>query len=268
MSVLRLLASDSYITVNRVIAERFGLEAAVLLGELASEATYYEQGDLLTEDGWFYSTVENVQARTTLTKYQQGKALKTLNEAGIVDVARRGLPARRYIRINEQQVVELFDNKKSKNSPTVGEKTSQQEVKKLNGNNKEIKDKEVKINKKESKSARSFDAIIEEYTQSDTTRELLGEWLQNRKAKRAAMTDNAIRRNLQVLDKCARDSGMSVDDYLAEVIRRGWQAFYPISSYGRSQQPRAQQPTLTEQEQQIKDKNKRENIAALEEFTF
>ena len=102
------------------------------------------------------------------------------------------------------------------------------------------------VTTKESKKVRkrhSFDAIIDAYTTSPTTKELLGEWLQNRKAKRAAMTDNAIKRNIDKLDTYATQSNMSVDDYLAEVIRRGWQAFYPIKSY--QQQARQQYQPVT-----------------------
>lgn len=66
-------------------------------------------------------------------------------------------------------------------------------------------------------------------------------WLQNRKAKRAAMTDNAIRLNLRKLDDYAKQSGMTVDAYLQEVIRRGWSAFFTIKDY--SQSPRAPQQT-------------------------
>ena len=99
---------------------------------------------------------------------------------------------------------------------------------------------EDKIANKEERKRHSFDAIINAYTDNPSTRELLGEWLQNRKAKRAAMTDNAIKRNIDKLDQYARESRMSVDDYLAEVVRRGWTAFYPIKSYQGGGQ-RAQQ---------------------------
>lgn len=84
---------------------------------------------------------------------------------------------------------------------------------------------------KEERKRHSFDAIIDAYTDNPSTRELLGEWLQNRKAKRAAMTDNAIKRNIDKLDQFAAESHMSVDDYLTEVIRRGWQAFFVIKNY-------------------------------------
>lgn len=117
------------------------------------------------------------------------------------------------------------------------------------------KESSTKDQKKESKK-RSFDEIIEAYTTSPSTRELLGEWLQNRKAKRAAMTDNAIRRNIAKLDEYARQSGMTVDDYLAEVVRRGWSAFFAINSYGSSKSPRApQRKPMTDEERRIKEEN-------------
>lgn len=138
-------------------------------------------------------------------------------------------------------------------------KKCEADTKKVLPNNKE-NNKDTNKDKKERKSARSFDAIIEAYTADETTRELLGMWLQNRKAKRAAMTDNAIRLNLKKLEQFAQQSGMTVNDYLAEVVRRGWQAFYPINGY---QQQRRSQPAptqqqahpLTDEEQRIKEEN-------------
>ena len=45
------------------------------------------------------------------------------------------------------------------------------------------------------------------------------------------MTDYSIKLNLNKLDKLAKQSNLSVNNYLKEVIARGWQAFYPIKSY-------------------------------------
>lgn len=89
--------------------------------------------------------------------------------------------------------------------------------------------------KKERKS--SFDDLIAAYAGNDEElRELLGEWLKVRKAKRAAMTDKAIELNLRKLNKLAYDSGMGVHEYLREVICRGWQAFYVINNYSKPAQ--------------------------------
>lgn len=114
------------------------------------------------------------------------------------------------------------------------------DTKNNNTKNNSISKNNIVGDKKESAKAErhskgSFDKMIEEYTDSETTRDLLREWLKVRKAKRAAMTDRAIKMNLDKLDDFAKQSRMSVDDYLSEVIRKGWQAFYAIKTYGCSQ---------------------------------
>lgn len=108
---------------------------------------------------------------------------------------------------------------------------------------------------KKTRKTNSFDAIIDNYTNDPQTKDLLGAWLQNRKAKRAAMTDRAIQGCINNLDERARESHMSVNDYLDEVICRGWSAFFVIENYrnnGYRQKPRqqSQQPhwDLTEEE--------------------
>lgn len=92
-------------------------------------------------------------------------------------------------------------------------------------------------NKKESKKENSFDEIINDYTNDEKTKMLLGEWLKVRKAKRAAMTNYAISLNIKKLDNLASQSNMSVNQYLEEVIARGWQAFFVINNYKSNNQP-------------------------------
>lgn len=93
-------------------------------------------------------------------------------------------------------------------------------------------------NKKESKKeSGSFDSILREYTEDEETLSLLGEWLKVRKAKRAAMTDYAVRLNIDKLNTMAQESHMGVKEYLKEVICRGWQAFYPIQPFEKKGKP-------------------------------
>lgn len=105
---------------------------------------------------------------------------------------------------------------------------------------------EPKPQPKKTRKSKSFDDIIDAYTSDPTTKELLSEWLQNRKAKRAAMTDSAIQSNIDVLDRLAQESRMNVNDYLSEVIRRGWGSFFAINNYQRTgtqqQKPQQQNP--------------------------
>lgn len=116
---------------------------------------------------------------------------------------------------------------------------------------------ETKPQPKKTRKTKSFDDIIDSYTSDTTTKELLGQWLQNRKAKRAAMTDGAIRGNIAKLDEFAQESRMNVNDYLGEVVRRGWTSFYPINNYQRSgyqqQKPQQSQWARTPEEQRQHD---------------
>lgn len=111
-------------------------------------------------------------------------------------------------------------------------KNCKADIKNLKDNNTDNNINNNKERKKEiSKSQNSFDEIFKSYTQNEETLRLLGEWLKVRKAKRAAMTDYSIRLNLNKLETLAKQSNLSVNNYLKEVIARGWQAFYPIKNF-------------------------------------
>lgn len=110
----------------------------------------------------------------------------------------------------------------------------------------QISEPEPSPQPKKTRKAKSFDDIIDSYTSDPETKDLLGAWLQNRKAKRSAMTDRAIRDNIQKIDQFAQESRMSVNEYLSEVVRRGWGSFFAINNYKRpgtqQQKPQQQNP--------------------------
>lgn len=134
MGLVSMIASNNYIVVNKQLARVFGLEEAVILGELASEMEYWQQrGEL--KDGYFYSTIENVKDSTTLSDKRQRSALNTLKSAGIVDVKLAGLPATRYIRINEEQLARILLNNSSENGVTSFAETAELETPKRQTNN-------------------------------------------------------------------------------------------------------------------------------------
>lgn len=159
MGILQLLASRNFITVNKTLIQTLGIEEAIMLGELASEYDYWENNDKL-EEGWFFSTVENVEENTTLTKYKQKKALDNLQKIGVLEVQRKGIPAKRYIKINEKKVFEILSNKKSKNLTSgsqeillleVNEFDRNNNIENKNINNKNISKKEIYKERNEGK---------------------------------------------------------------------------------------------------------------------
>lgn len=122
---------------------------------------------------------------------------------------------------------------------------------------------EPKTQPKKARKTNSFDAIIDAYTSDPKTKELLGAWLQNRKAKRAAMTDRAIQGNIDKLNRRAQESHMSVNDYLDEIVCRGWASFFTIDNYKRtgSQKPQqqSQQPSRTPTEEERRQQEEEDN---------
>lgn len=101
-SILKLLASDGFITVNVHIIKAIGLHEAVILGQLAS-AQNYHKGD------WFYQTYEQIQDRTGIGKKPASIAIKNLMSLGILYDKKIGIPCRRYFKINETAIISVLE---------------------------------------------------------------------------------------------------------------------------------------------------------------
>jgi len=143
INIVSLLASDNFLVINRDLLKRYGLNVALMLCELASEYNYYSKEGKLEEDGLFFSTIENISDKTGLSRYQQAEALKTLDEMGIVKTIVKGIPAKRYFKLD----IELLASKIANISPTSLQKTDKLDVKKLATNNNNKKKKKKNNNK-------------------------------------------------------------------------------------------------------------------------
>lgn len=156
MNIIKLFCSDAFIAVNKEMAKEIGLEAAAVFGELLSKYDHWEKEDKLN-DGFFYCTIENLADSVFLSAYGQREAIKKLQERNLIEVKKVGMPAKRYIKINVDELINMINDKSLKNLTTSGENISQQVVKnfdinknKENNNNKEeqdIKEKEIKSKK-------------------------------------------------------------------------------------------------------------------------
>ena len=112
-----LLSSTAFLVLNKQLAKQIGLKAAVLLADLISKEEYFIAKGMT--DGWFFNTEANIEADTTLNSYHQRKCLKTLKEHNLIEVKRKGIPAKQYFKINEQQVLQILNNLSVKNLTTI-----------------------------------------------------------------------------------------------------------------------------------------------------
>jgi hypothetical protein len=122
MSLLKQLANSNYISVNKTLIKTVGLEEAILLGELCSEYDYWDEHNQLTDDGYFYATVEKIEDNTTLSEYLQRKAVNTLKNLDILETKLKGLPAMRYFKINENRLLSFLGASSEKTKELVPEK--------------------------------------------------------------------------------------------------------------------------------------------------
>lgn len=151
MSILMsILSNDGYIILNKYVMKALGLHEAILLGELCSEYIYWYKEEKL-QDGFFYSTRENIERETTLSPFQQRQALKKLTEMGLVEILEKDMPKKTYYKVDEEKVykflletdlnlteVKKFNDKTSNNLTSSDEKIKHKEVEKLDINNNNI----------------------------------------------------------------------------------------------------------------------------------
>ena len=112
-----LLSSTAFIVLNKELARQVGLKEAIILADLISKEEYFIANGMT--DGWFFNTEANIEADTTLNSYHQRKCIKTLKDKGLLEVKRKGIPAKQYFKINEQQVLQILNNLSFKKPTTI-----------------------------------------------------------------------------------------------------------------------------------------------------
>lgn len=106
---LEKIFGNWYIQLSKPTIKIFGLEAALMLCNLYSEFRYWKgKNKLSSEYGSFFSTVENVQHNTGLSKSQQLKAIKVLEEYGIIKKYLHGNPPKRYFQFLNKGISKLI----------------------------------------------------------------------------------------------------------------------------------------------------------------
>lgn len=143
-----MLRAGGSIVLNKNMLWALGYPATAVYSELLSRQQYFSKHGGLTEDGFFFNTIEDLEAGTALSRYQQEQAIKTLADAGLVEQRNAGLPMRRFFKVStdEKKVREILRkglekaenvaaSKNAKNSQTSMQKTSKLVCEKLASNN-------------------------------------------------------------------------------------------------------------------------------------
>lgn len=218
--MIKLVASSCFLTVNVMIAQEVGLDAAVVLGELASTQVYWEEHGEVDENGMFYETAEQIEKKTTLTHYKQAKAIKALEDKGLVKTKMKGVPAKKYFFVDGEELGRLLESKFPKNLKTSIQKTSKQDSKKLEGNNKrENKKREVIKDKKD---------IVLNSSLSQPVVEKVIDYLEYRKEMgKPFKSARGVQTLVNTIEKQEQIHGsIAVIECIDKSIQNGWQGVF------------------------------------------
>lgn len=103
------IIGTNFIMTNRDLISKFGVNSAVMLGELYGRMNYFRKRNEL-KFGYFFATKESIEESTRLSPYKQRKATSILQAVGILDVKHIGIPPKTYYKINEKNLLEVLKN--------------------------------------------------------------------------------------------------------------------------------------------------------------
>ncbi|HVV15372.1 MAG TPA: hypothetical protein VHD55_03175 [Candidatus Paceibacterota bacterium] len=112
------LLHEKPVAYNAGLSKALGsVKAGVLIGQLLY---WHGKGH---DPNWTYKTIEEMYEETGLSRREQETAIAICKQKGILEVIRKGIPPRRYFKIDVEKVISLLSqlNKSAKLNCTVGE---------------------------------------------------------------------------------------------------------------------------------------------------
>jgi uncharacterized phage protein (TIGR02220 family) len=116
MSLINILSQDAFWIVNKQLAKKTGLHAALILSDIYTKMEYFKKHGELDDDGFFFNTSENIEEDTTLSYHLQKKAFKILKDEGFIETKLKGVPAKTYYKVVENKILKFLNTGFENNS--------------------------------------------------------------------------------------------------------------------------------------------------------
>ena len=107
ISVEQALKQQGYIMTYKCLIKELGTLEAIFLCELISKHKYFEDRDMLDDDGYFYCTYESLNESTGIKRRKLESLRAKFKELGLIDFKRKGIPARIWYKIDYEKVLEV-----------------------------------------------------------------------------------------------------------------------------------------------------------------
>jgi hypothetical protein len=105
MNALKMITDSPFLVVNKELARKLGIDAALIFAELASSQKYYVNDGI---EEWFFRTGQQLQELTTLSAKVQRKQIDVLKAVGILKTSLKGMPAIIHFKIDNECLLNLL----------------------------------------------------------------------------------------------------------------------------------------------------------------
>lgn len=111
--VFNILSTDAFLSVNKSISKKIGIIPAIVLSELISEQKYWTSRNELDSDGFFFSTIENIEDNCGIKRSQQDSAIEILLKENLLYKKVKGMPRKRFFKINTDTILKILMEKET-----------------------------------------------------------------------------------------------------------------------------------------------------------
>jgi hypothetical protein len=107
-----LTRSTGFIACNKDLMKEIGIRPTLIYTELLTKHIYYMNLGKLTHEGYFFCTIKDLYIATGLDGKKQRREIVKLEELGLLEQYKRGMPSKRYFKIsNNVSLIKRLVNK-------------------------------------------------------------------------------------------------------------------------------------------------------------
>ena len=230
MKIKSVLSQGAFWQINKSLAQKVGLEAALLLSDLIDRESYFDSRDMLINingDNYFFVTSKQISDATTLSYRKQKSSITTLENEGMIKTFLRGVPAKLHFTICESKIWQSVNTSISetiKLDLAETQNKNERNAKTINNNKEIIIHNNNIINKQKAKAY--FDDL--------DINNLFIEFLDLRKSLKAKNTDRAISLVLKKLEGLSKETQKEM---LEQSIENSWKSVFPIKKQFNKEKP-------------------------------
>jgi hypothetical protein len=250
---LLFFTGEDYLRVSKGLVRTIGVECAFMFAEFVDEYLYYykeKYNTLEANNGWFFSTADNIRERTGWSADKQERIIQVLIEKCLIQKKVAGVPAKRFFYINTQKAQNLVNEyhettfrKKRKldyanngnliteNSETIIRRSNKENLKTISN-----KDKDTASGLSQNENSVVKDSLITQKPKKEEQVEVIPncidiskweEWKNYKKEKKQKLTKSTADKQLQNLNKWHLE-GQDPNEIIDTSISNGWAGLFPL----------------------------------------